>query len=341
MSDVFNKLLILRTPRIGPVKYNELMEKFGSAENVIDTLGVADAVRDSVMREMENAARLNITYICDTDELYPAALRELKNHPPIITARGNLETLRKHTVGIVGTRHATAAGMKFIADMACEFASRDIAVVSGMAIGTDSAAHHGALRSDGNTQTIAVLGGGVDYIWPTENESLYYEILARGVVVSEMPVGFMPTGPNFVQRNRWIAGIAEKLILGEADLKSGSMTTARFASESNRELWAIPSHPADSRSMGPNSLIANGMAKLCMGFDDVVGGNKNTSQKIKNNNASSESENDVLDKLGTIPVSESVLTQIVKKSISEIKRDLVILELRGLVKKVDNGYIKL
>ena len=340
-KEIFNKLLILRTPRVGPAKYNELIEKFGSAAAATDTIGATSELRDAVAREMENAARLNITYICDTDSLYPPMLKEIKNHPPVITARGNLETLRKHTIGIVGTRHATAAGIKFVAELATAFAARDIAVVSGMAIGTDSAAHRGALRAAGDSQTIAVLGGGADYIWPTENESLYYEILERGVVVSEMPVGFMPVGSNFVVRNRWIAGIAEKLILGEADLKSGSMTTARFAIESNRELWAIPSHPADSRAAGPNSLIASGKARLLMGVGDFFDGNKNTTQKTKKEDAGSESENDVLDKLGTIPVSESVLTQIVKKSISEIKRDLVVLELRGLIKKVDGGYIKL
>ena len=341
MDDIFNKLLILRTPRVGPAKYNELIEKFGSAASAAETINATSDLRDSVSREMENAARLGITYISDDDELYPPMLRAVKNHPPVITARGKLETLRKHAVGIVGTRHASAAGMRFVADLAYEFASHDIAVVSGMAIGTDSAAHCGALRADGDTQTIAVLGGGVDYIWPVENESLYYEIIARGVVVSEMPVGFVPTGSNFVVRNRWIAGIAEKLILGEADLKSGSMTTARFAIESNRELWAIPSHPADSRAMGPNSLIASGDAKLLMGVGDFFDGNKNKFTKNKKVSSTSESENDVLDKLGPIPVSESVLTQIVKKSVSEIKRDLVVLELRGIIKKVDGGYIKL
>ena len=341
MPDIFNKLLILRTPRIGPVKYNELVTKFGSVDAAADAIGATDELRDSVMREMERATQLNITYISDSDDLYPRALKEMKNHPPVITARGNLETLRRHAVGIVGTRHATAAGIKFVSDLAYEFASRGIAVVSGMAIGTDSAAHRGALRVDGNTQTIAVLGGGVDYIWPIENESLYYEILERGVLISEMPVGFVPNGTNFVQRNRWIAGIAEKLILGEADLKSGSMTTARFAIESNRELWAIPSHPADSRAAGPNSLIASGAAKLCMGINDFFDFDKDIASKTKKNDDVSESENDILDKLGTIPVSESVLTQIVKKSVSEIKRDLVVLELRGIIKKVDGGYIKL
>jgi len=340
MSDLFNKLLILRTPKIGPVRYAEIISQFGSPDAAAAMIGANDSVRDSVAREMDMAARLNITYISDDDDLYPSLLRGVKNHPPVITARGNVDTLKKRAVGMVGTRHATAAGMEFMGNLATAFASHNFAVVSGMAMGTDSAAHRGALCAMGNTQTIAVLGGGVDYIWPLENESLYGEILERGVVVSEMPVGFKPTGSNFVQRNRWIAGLSEKLILGEADMKSGSMTTARFASDLGRELWAIPSHPADSRAVGPNSLIANGTAKLCMGESDFFG-DKKTTKKSDEKNVNSESENDVLDKLGTIPLSESVLAQIVKKSVSEIKRDLVVLELRGVVKKVDGGYIRL
>jgi len=340
MSDLFNKLLILRTPKVGPVKYAEIISTFGSVNAAVESIGVNDSIRDSVLHEMDVAARLDIKYISDDDDLYPQNLRAIKNHPPVITARGNLDTLRKRVVGMVGTRHATATGMDFMANLAYAFASRDVAVASGMAMGTDSAAHRGSLRASGNTQTIAVLGGGVDYIWPLENESLYYEILDRGVVISEMPVGFKPIGSNFVQRNRWIAGLSEMLILGEADLKSGSMTTARFAIDSGREVWAIPSHPADSRSVGPNSLIASGAAKLCMGESDFFEKEKNT-KKSDSQNKNSESENDIIDKLGTIPLSESVLAQIVKKSISEIKRDLVVLELRGVVKKVDGGYIRL
>ena len=340
MSDLFNKLLILRTPGIGPVKYAEIVSKFGSVDAAVAAIGTNEAIRDAVAREMDIAAKMNITYICDDEDLYPENLRAIKNHPVVITARGNLDTLRKHVVGMVGTRHATAAGMEFMANLANAFASHGYAVASGMAMGTDTAAHRGALRADGVSQTIAVLGGGVDYIWPLENETLYFEIIERGIVISEMPVGFKPIGSNFVQRNRWIAGLSEMLILGEADLKSGSMTTARFAIESGRDVWAIPSHPADSRSFGPNSLIADGSAKLCMGESDFFGVDKNV-KKSNSKNKNSESENDVFDKLGTIPLSESVLAQIVKKSISEIKRDLVVLELRGVVKKVDGGYIRL
>jgi DNA processing protein len=340
MSDLFEKLLIIRTPKIGPVRYAELISKFGGVSAVVESMNIGEDFRDTIMQEMEFAHRNNIHYISDDSELYPAGLRELKNHPPVITVCGNTETLSKQMVSIVGTRHATATGMSFIADIAQKFAEHNVAVVSGMAIGTDTAAHRGALRTSGNSQTIAVLAGGADYIWPLENESLYWEIVESGCVISEMPVGFVPVATNFVQRNRWVAGLSDKLILGEADLKSGSMVTARFAIEFGREVWAIPSHPADLRGLGPNSLIRSGDAKLCMGSQDFFKTSKNDVKKIKNVEKN-DSENSLIDKIGNIPVSESVLAQLVKKTVSEIKADLVVLELQGLVRKVDGGYVRL
>lgn len=340
MSDLFEKLLIIRTPKIGPVRYAELIKRFGSVSAVVESMGFDNEFRDSVMREMDFAYKNNIHYISDDSNLYPVGLRKLKNHPPVITVRGNTDTLSKQMVSIVGTRHATATGMTFVADIAQKFAEHDFAVVSGMAIGTDAAAHRGALRVSGNSQTIAVLAGGADYIWPLENESLYWEIVERGCVISEMPVGFVPVATNFVQRNRWVAGLSDTLILGEADLKSGSMVTARFALEYGRDVWAIPSHPADLRGIGPNSLIRSGDAKLCMGAQDFFKTSKNDVKKIKNSEKN-DSENSLIDKIGNIPVSESVLAQLVKKTVSEIKADLVVLELQGLVRKVDGGYVRL
>lgn len=339
MSDLFYKLLILRTPKIGPARYNDLIARFGSPAAAAESLCANDALRDSVLREMDLAAQQHIYYISDDDVRYPAALRAVKNHPPVICVRGNIETLARPMVAMVGTRHATAAGMGLVADMACEFAAHGVAVVSGMATGTDSAAHMGALRAAGNTNTVAVLAGGADYIWPIENESLYWEIIERGVIISEMPVGFVPVATNFVMRNRIVAGLAGRLVLGEADKKSGSMTTARFALDFGREVWAIPSHPSDSRAMGPNSLIQAGDAKLCMGVSDFFGDNqkKSENKKIVEKN---ESELSLIDKIGTIPVSESVLANLVKKTVSEIKAELVVLELQGLVRKVDGGYVR-
>lgn len=338
MSDtLFYKLLILRTPGIGAARFNALVQSFGSVADAAASLKVDTSHSDMVRREMDNAARLGIKYISDDDEFYPDALRAVKNHPPVLSVRGNLDALRHKIVSMVGTRHATAAGMGFMADLANAFASHGYVVASGMAAGTDTAAHRGALRSGNAASTIAVVAGGADYIWPLENESLYYEILSRGAVISEMPVGFVPIATNFIQRNRWVAGICEKLILGEADLKSGSMATARFAIDFGRQLWAIPSHPTDLRALGPNSLIKSGHAKLCCGMSDFFDANHKTQKSEKN----IISENSVLDKIGIVPVSESVLAQVVKKTISEIKRDLVVLELQGLIRKTDGGYVRI
>lgn len=337
MSELFYKLLILRTPGVGPVRYGALIEKYsGDVRAAVESLGAGSEFIDSIHREIDCADKLGVKYISDDDDLYPDSLRQIKNHPPVLTARGNLETLRRPMVAMVGTRHATAAGMNFMSNLAREFAARGIAVVSGMAAGTDAATHAGALRADGNAQTVAVLAGGVDYVWPIENESLYNDILSRGVVLSEMPVGFVPNATNFIQRNRWVAGLGNTLILGEADMKSGSMTTARFAKQFGRELYAIPSHPSDSRAAGPNSLIASGDAKLCSGISDFF--RDDAAQHVKKKN--SACDDSLLDKIGTIPVSESVLSEVAQKDISEIKRDLVLLELQGLIRKTDGGYVR-
>ena len=280
------------------------------------------------------AVNLGIQYVFDDDSFYPVELLNIKNHPVVISMRGNLETLQKKKVAIVGTRHSTAAGMNFVSELAQNFSAHEYAVVSGMAMGTDASAHIGALKSKGNTQTIAVLPGGVDYIWPLENESLYYEIIERGCIISEMPVGFKPNAQNFVQRNRWVAGLSECLIISEADLKSGSMTTARFAIDYKKPVFAVPGHPTDARSFGPNFLIKNGMATLCLSVKDFFNEEKNIIQKKSN-----IYRNDILDKLGMIPVSESVLANLVKKTVAEIKSDLVVLELQGLIRKQDGGYV--
>ena len=334
MNELLQKLLILRTPRIGPVKYAALLKQYGCDAGIIESLNLTDDFIDTVKREIDRAYELGIEYITDSDLRYPRRLLDVTNHPVIISARGNLDTLSKKSVSIVGTRHSTASGMNFVSELASGFVEHGFAVASGMAMGTDTAAHLGALKVNGNSQTIAVLAGGVDNIWPLENESLYYEILERGVLISEMPVGMMPNGQNFVQRNRWIAALSDSLIVGEADAKSGSMITARFAIDYNKHVFAVPGHPSDARSAGPNSLIKSGNAIMCTSSKDFFADVKETKNK-KNMNQG----NEILDKLGMIPVSESVLANLVKKTVPEIKADLVVLELQGLIRKQDGGYV--
>ena len=140
---MYEKLLILRTPGIGPAKYNNLLARFGSVADVVRAIAPGVELRDAVAREMERAQQLNIHYISDDDARYPDSLRRVKNHPPVISVRGNINALHQNMVAMVGTRHATAAGMNFVADMAHAFAKNNVTVVSGMAIGTDTAASWG------------------------------------------------------------------------------------------------------------------------------------------------------------------------------------------------------
>ncbi len=334
MNDMLlQKLLILRSPKVGPATYNKLLSQYGDVFSVVDALHLSADFIDSVKREMDIAYDMGIEYIADDDVRYPSGLLNVKNHPIVISVRGNTDTLSKRNVAIVGTRHATASGMEFLSELAYEFAEHNFAVTSGLAMGADTAAHIGALRANGNSQTIAVVAGGVDYIWPLENESLYYDILNRGVIISEMPVGMKPNATHFVQRNHWVAAISDFLILGEADEKSGSMTTARFALDYKKQVFAVPGHPSDPRSVGPNSLIKNNQATLCMSVKDFFDDEKQKNEKKV------KTENEILDKIGIIPVSESVLANIVKKSVAEIKADLVVLELQGLIRKQDGGYV--
>ena len=334
MKDLLQKLLILRSPGIGAVKYKKLLEEYGDLYSVVDSLNLTDDFIDSVKSEIETANNLGIEYICDDDARYPKNLLQIKNHPVVLSVRGNTETFNKPNVAMVGTRHATAAGMNFMSETAQKFAEHNYAITSGMAMGTDTAAHIGALKADGCAQTIAVVAGGVDYIWPLENESLYYEIIDRGIIVSEMPVGTKPVANNFIQRNHWVAGLSDFLIIGEADEKSGSMATVRFAIEYGKQVFAIPGHPSDLRSVGPNSLIKKSQATLFMSINDFF------QDEIKQKNEKKyEYKNDILDKLGMIPVSESVLANLVKKSVAEIKADLVVLEMQGLIRKQDGGYV--
>ena len=334
-EDLFKRLLIIRSKGIGAVRYHELVRDCGGVEAAVDSLSVSGDLMDAVRREMDLADSLCIKYITDDSADFPAIYKGVRNHEPILSARGDVSALRKKTIGMVGTRHATAHGMAFMSNLAKEFARHGFAVVSGMAMGTDGAAHNGALSDSGDAKTVAVLAGGADYVWPKENEKLYWEIIERGCIVSAMPTGYVPIASNFVMRNRIVAGLSEQLIIGEADEKSGAVLTADFMLELGRPLWAVPSHPSDGRGAGPNRFIKEGRAKLCSGASDFF----ETREKNKKNSETETADAWLMDLIGSVPVSESVLTALAKKNISEIMSALVVLELKGLIEKVDGGYI--
>ncbi len=200
---------------------------------------------------------------CEAD--FPNALAALDPPPPVIWARGRIELLHRSSVAVVGARVASAAGQRFARGLAAELGQAGQVVVSGLARGIDGAAHEGSLA----TGAVAVLGGGVDDIYPPEHASLYARIVEAGCVVSENEPGRTAVARDFPRRNRIISGLSRAVVVVEAEMRSGSLITARLAAEQGREVLAVPGSPLDPRAKGTNDLIRQGAA-LCEGAEDVL-----------------------------------------------------------------------
>ena len=273
------------TPYIGAESFTQLVEHCGSAEAALKVpvalvaqLGrygkqAAAAWHDTDKAKMACEAAFNwekqpdcrLLLSCDDD--FPMRLKEGLTPPPVLFVRGNADLLRQASVGIVGSRHATPQAMRIAGDFGRALSEQNITVISGMAAGIDTAAHHGALQGTGST--IAVWGTGIDRIYPQSNQKLAYQIAEQGVIVSEFPLGTRPLAGNFPRRNRLIAGLAQAVLVVEAALESGSLITARLAGEMGREVMAIPGSIDNPHSKGCHKLIKEG-AKLVECLDDIL-----------------------------------------------------------------------
>lgn len=263
-ADQFDRLRLIRSPNIGPVTYRQLLERFGSAKNALEALpdlvirgggkGVTLADPRLIEREMAAAHRAGAHYLFLGSSDYPELLSHLDNAPPAVMVRGNVDLLHRNPVAIVGARNASAGACRFARTLAYELGDAGFAVVSGLARGIDTAAHHGSVDSG----TIAVIAGGIDIAYPPENRELQDAIAERGLLIAEMPPGTEPRARHFPYRNRIIAGLALGTVVIEAAPKSGSLITARLAAEAGREVMAIPGSPLDPRSHGCNQLIREG-----------------------------------------------------------------------------------
>jgi DNA processing protein len=196
---------------------------------------------------------------------YPARLAAIADPPPLIGLRGNRTCLQRPMIALVGSRNASGAGMKFAETLARKLGERGFVTVSGLARGIDAAAHRASCRSG----TIAVLAGGQDRPYPPEHADLLEEILAAGVAVSEMPMGWEPRARDFPRRNRLISGLSLGVVVVEAARRSGSLITARMALEQGREVFAVPGSPLDPRAEGANGLIKQGAAVVTE-IDDIL-----------------------------------------------------------------------
>lgn len=258
-------LRLIRTENVGPVTFADLLRRFGTAEAALKALPrlarrggrLADlrvCPPAEAEREMEAVARAGARLLCLPDPEYPPALRAVDAPPPVICVRGDTEILARQAIAIVGARNASANGRRFARDMARALGAHGFTIVSGLARGIDAAAHEGAL----DTGTVAVLAGGIDHVYPTENEALFARIAEVGCLLSEMPEGFVPQARHFPRRNRLVSGLSLGVLVVEAAQRSGSLITARCALEQGREVFAVPGSPLDPRARGSNGLIRQG-----------------------------------------------------------------------------------
>lgn len=253
-----------------------LMERFGTATAALAALpdlarrgGRTAPLRIPGKAEVEREAagldRIGARWLFRGEAEYPTALAAIDDAPPVLTLLGFPGLLSKPCVGIVGARNASIAGKKMAERLGRDLADAGFTVVSGLARGIDTAAHQGSIGGG----TVAVVAGGVDVIYPPENDALYRDIAQRGTVLAESPLGTEPQARHFPRRNRLISGLSLGVVVVEAALKSGSLITARFAAEQGREVFAVPGSPMDPRAQGCNRLIKDG-AGLVENADDIV-----------------------------------------------------------------------
>jgi DNA processing protein len=271
-----------RVPGIGAARFYKLREEFGrmteawtaKPERLLPLIGVKalDAwqkIKNSwdSGAELEQVRRNNFRIYCYSDPEYPAELKRISDPPPVLYCRGSLEYGDEAAVAIVGTRRPTPMGAFHARQLSYQLCKQGLTIVSGMARGIDSEAHQGALEAGG--RTIAVLGCGLDVVYPRENERLMAQIAGQGAIVTEFSLGTPPLAGNFPARNRIISGLSLGVAVVEATNDSGSLITADFAMEQGREVFAIPGNVESEGSKGPHKLIRQG-AKLVEDYRDIL-----------------------------------------------------------------------
>jgi DNA processing protein len=270
-------LRLIRSDNVGPRTFRDLINYYGGARAALAGLpGLARrggasgpariGTREEALRELKEAQARGIAFIAMGEPDYPQRLQMLDDCPPLIAVRGKQEILARPLVAIVGSRNASAAGVKFAERLARGLGEAGFGIVSGLARGIDAAAHRASLA----TGTVAVLAGGHDRIYPAEHAGLLDSLLAEGAAVSEMPLAWEPRARDFPRRNRLISGLSVGVVIVEAARRSGSLITARLAGEQGREVFAVPGSPLDPRAEGTNGLIKLGATMVTEAADVIA-----------------------------------------------------------------------
>lgn len=338
---------------VGAQTFCQLLKRFGDPTAVFTALisELATVVSEKIALAIKNGVDENILtatrdwlaqpnnfIITLADERYPQALLEINDPPPFLYAKGNIHLLNQPGIAIVGSRSASVQGEKNAHAFALELAQSGLTVVSGMALGIDGAAHRGALAATG--ATIAVIGTGLDIVYPAKHRDLAHEIAKNGLIISEFPLGTPSIAKNFPKRNRIISGLSLGCLVVEANLQSGSQITARLAGEQGREVFAIPGSIHSPTAKGCHQLIKQG-AKLVDCIQDIL-------EELHWENivaASIGQENDtnvveshpLLDYIGYDPTLLETIVQVSGLSVQDVTSALMLLELEGKVASLAGG----
>lgn len=276
-TDPGDALRLIRSENVGPMTFFQLVKFCGSVAKAIDMApGISQrggrkkpiviTSKADAQREYEALSKFGARLLLYGEPEYPRLLQTIADAPPVLTLRGNAHLFaHDKLIGMVGARNASANGCAFARKLAGELGQAGYTVVSGLARGLDANAHRGSMA----TGTVAVIGGGIDNIYPPENEALYKEIAEAGAILSEMPFGMKPHAHSFPGRNRIIAGMTRGTVVVEASLKSGSLITANYANDYGREVFAVPGSPLDPRAAGTNGLIKQG-ATMVESVQDIL-----------------------------------------------------------------------
>jgi len=355
-------LIYLQTIKgVGWRSLERLVTAFDSLQSILEFQpielsmfsGIDLSVAETIYRHLSNTPitffleQLNqwkekgIRILTIKDDEYPRFLKEIAQSPWVLYTKGNIELLKKPAISIVGTRNPTAYGITVTEKLSKDLSHHGWTIVSGMARGIDRIAHETALSNQG--KTIAVLGSGIDVIYPKENQRLYNRLTQEGLVLSEYPPGTNPIPGYFPQRNRVISGLSQGTLVVEASLKSGSLITAQHALDQSREVFAIPGQISSKQSLGTNLLIQQG-AKLVQKVADI---NDEFPYLILKNERPQDDKNVKLSK------NEQQLYSLISEKIhiddiladlnlvtSEIYESLLSLQLKGLIQQMPGGYYR-
>src|SRR5262245_24124628 len=353
-------LCLIRSENVGPRTFRALLDHFGSARAALAALpdlarrgGAARPTgicsRAEAEREMAASRALGVTLIGLTEPDYPAPLAAIADPPPLLAVRGRPDALARPTIGIVGSRNASAAGQKIAQRLAQDLGEAGYIIVSGLARGIDAAAHRGSVA----TGTVAVLAGGHDNIVPENHVGLLESMLRDGAAVSEMPPGWPLRPQDFPRRNRLISGLAIGLIVVEAAKRSGSLITARLALEQGREVFSVPGSPLDPRAEGTNDLLKQG-ATLVTEAGDVLSVLKPMIGRLPGfaddpqpdepaapRDPADDQRATIVGLLGPTPVSIDALIRLSGASPGVVRMILLELEIAGRLERHGNGLVSL